>query len=1000
MSISRTFLDWSRPALPAVASYLIDRYAQAERLDLGNVLLVLPGRRAGRRLLELLVEKTETTHPDFVPPQILTASSLPERLYEPIRTFATRSVERLAWYEALRKVDRHALRAYVPHPPADEDFSGWMALADQLLELHRNLLADQFDFGSVIPAGRGLTGFDKSEERRWQILDEIQRQYLLILDRQLVWDLQTARKVAVEKCECETDHDVILVGSVDLNRTLRSILDQVAEKVTPLIYAPGEQANLFDEYGCLVTDEWLDYSIDLVDRQVHIVERHTNQARQVVECLAGYDARFSADEITIGITDEALVPYLQRHLAASDVAARWVVEKNVRETSPFRLLNSIGEFLECNGHRTHESSWWQASQFASLIRHPDLERWIHALPCFGSGELQRNWLTQLDSYMAEHLQPMLGFWLGPSKRSDSLQTVFDQIQELLAPLQVRNARKNLVSQPLTDWSDAIRVVLLAVYGEQQLDSHHPTERLVIHAMEAIFAALAEQSHIPKELVPLVTSSQAIQLTLAAVSQEPIPPLPDDQAVEMLGWLELSLDDAPALVITNFNDGFVPESVTSDTFLPNNLRQRMGLNHNDHRYARDAYALTTMLKSREDVQLIIGRRDSRDDPLKPSRLLFATDPESIATRVLSFLEPHSSPRPAETGVTDGQPDSGTQIPTTTVQKTLAFDADDEIQAEPKHDIQEPISDRQMQPTKDPSGRIFDPAHDVNPFIIPPPEKGEPLKSIGVTSFKTYLQSPYRFYLKHVKRLKSSDDGLREMDPLRFGNLMHEVLERFGHSSVRDSTSTKDIRSQLMSALDAVVERCLGRYRTAAVNVQIEQMRQRLSRFAAWQSEWAAQGWKIFYAEQKDQQFTVPLELAKNQSILITGRIDRIDQNSRTGEFAILDYKTGDTVEPPNKTHQKNGDWIDLQLPLYRLLAEPLGVTGHPKLAYVALPANLDKVGEKMATWTDNDIENALDVARHIALRILKQDFKAICNENVNTTYDDFARICQTTVRTQA
>ncbi|MDB4614690.1 hypothetical protein OAH18_03265, partial [bacterium] len=655
MPISRTFLDWSSPALPAVADYLIKRFGEKDRLDLGNVLAVIPGRRAGRRLLELLVEKTESSHPDFTPPEVVTASSLPERLYEPMRAFATRSVERLAWYEALRSVNRNALRAYAPNPPADDDFPGWMSLANQLIELHRNLLSDQLDFSSVVPSGQGLTGFDRAETRRWKVLDDVQKKYLEILDRELVWDLQTARKVAVEQDECQTSHDIILIGSVDLNKTMRSILSKVEDKVTALVHAPADHAHLFDDFGCLLPDEWKGYPIDLVDEQVHIVERHTNQARQVVDCLAGYRGRFSADEITIGITDENLIPYLQRHLAASDVTARWVVEKTIGETAPYRLLQAISVFLESNGNRTNEASWWQAIQFASLVRHPDLETWLHMRPCFEQpaqqdGQkpyLKRNWLIQLDRYMAEHLQPMLGFWLGNSNQSNALKAVFDQIQELLAPLQIRNDRRSLVSRPLTQWCDAIREVLLNIYGEQELDKDHPVDRIVIHAMESLFASLDEQQHIPKQLEPQVDSGQAIQMLLDSVASDPIPPLPDDSAVEMLGWLELSLDDAPALVITNFNEGFVPDSVTSDAFLPNNLRQKLGLNDNEHRYARDAYALTVLLKSREDLQLIIGRRDSRDDPLKPSRLLFATDAESIAGRVLSFLEPNT----AEVGSVD-------------------------------------------------------------------------------------------------------------------------------------------------------------------------------------------------------------------------------------------------------------------------------------------------------------------------------------------------------------
>ena len=54
----------------------------------------------------------------------------------------------------------------------------------------------------------------------------------------------------------------------------------------------------------------------------------------------------------------------------------------------------------------------------------------------------------------------------------------------------------------------------------------------------------------------------------------------------------------------------------------------------------------------------------------------------------------------------------------------------------------------------------------------------------------------------------------------------------------------------------------------------------------------------------------------------GRIDRIDQ--RDGQWAILDYKTGDTARTPQETHFKSNEWVDLQLPLYLKLAQTLGI----------------------------------------------------------------------------
>ena len=78
-----------------------------------------------------------------------------------------------------------------------------------------------------------------------------------------------------------------------------------------------------------------------------------------------------------------------------------------------------------------------------------------------------------------------------------------------------------------------------------------------------------------------------------IAEESIPREAGEPAVEVLGWLELHLDDAPALVITGCNEGFLPTAVSSDPFLPEGLRRRLGLPDNARRYARDAYAPTCL-----------------------------------------------------------------------------------------------------------------------------------------------------------------------------------------------------------------------------------------------------------------------------------------------------------------------------------------------------------------------------------------------------------------------
>jgi inactivated superfamily I helicase len=89
------------------------------------------------------------------------------------------------------------------------------------------------------------------------------------------------------------------------------------------------------------------------------------------------------------------------------------------------------------------------------------------------------------------------------------------------------------------------------------------------------------------------------------------------AIEFAGWLDLALDDAPVLVVTNMNDEHVPSSEVGHQFLPNELCRQLGILDNDRRYARDIYALTVLAAVRENLLLIAGRRNEQGDPKQPA-----------------------------------------------------------------------------------------------------------------------------------------------------------------------------------------------------------------------------------------------------------------------------------------------------------------------------------------------------------------------------------------------
>lgn len=908
MPITRKFLDWSRPALPAVADHLVTEYGFFDQLDLSSVVVVLPGRRACRRLLELLVERTDSR---LNPPQLITEGQFPELLYEPQRPFAGRLVQQLAWGEAVRRLPRHLLESVARELPDDEDTDRWMALGELLWKLHRELAADQLDFADVQTLGRRLSRFE--EQGRWKALSAAQREYLAILDEEGLWDRQTARLVAIDKRECRAHGEIVLVGTVDLNRTTRAMLDQVADRVTALIHAPVTLSERFDSYGCLKPERWQDTLVNLSDDQLRVGDGPAEQADEVIRVLSSFQGEFRADDITIGMADENLVAQLQRRLDQFEVPARWVVGKSLRRTATVQLLSAVADYLETR----------RVESFAALVRHPAVVKW-----CRQQG-MADGWLTELDEYRTRHLCTRLGHWLGDPARSARIRRVFDAIGSLLADLEAR-------PRPLHEWADAVLQVVMNLFGDRDFDPETPGDRAEIAAFESLQAALLEHGEVPATLAPIVTGSQAIRLTLGLLDNEFVPPPRDDGSIELVGWLELPLDDAPALVVTSFNEPYVPSSVDSDLFLPNRMRSALGITDNNRRYARDSYALSTLLASRERLVLIAARRDGRGDPLVPSRLSLACEPARVAARISSFYQP------------------------LTVPPVLSAE-----------DVSEQGKNRLTIPR-------------------PVPLK-TPVSEMSVTSFRDYVACPYRFYLKHVLGLRPLDDTAEELSAPDFGNVLHKALAEFGAGELRDSTNADEIEVWLCDRLGEIARRAYGSQRPAAVEVQFEQMKARIRSFAQWQAEWAAQGWRIHKVEQPESNRPVPFRIDADRCMGLKGRIDRIDRND-DGRWALLDYKTGETGDHPEKTHRKHGSWIDLQLPLYRHLARQLDVDGDIRMGYIALPGNSQNVGGLFAEWTSDELDDADALARKIALEILNEQFWPP-TQPAPRTLREFGVVCQ-------
>lgn len=928
--IHREPLPWDRPALPEAARLLAERHAADGVLDLGDLVVVLPAARAGRRLLELLVQEAERRDLVLLPPLPTTIGALPEQLYAPSRPLADDALAHWTWSRSLRALDPDARSTMLPEPPAQDDLPGWDRIARLVHGLHLEIAAEGLDFEDVAGTCREMGA--GTEVDRWRVLAAAQRAYhdrLLALDR---IDRDAARLGALNAGAIEADRELWLVGVVEMPTVTRRMIEAAAAddgasptRVTALVHAPDGRTDGFDELGCVRTEVWKEAEIPVPDDIVVECGRPPSQADAALRCLADGGRTLAPDEVTVGVPDRDVVPFLEQRFEAYGVPHRDAAGTPLERTGPFHLLEALADYLESR----------RFDDLAALLRHPRIEGLVeHPSP-----------LDVADRHFEKHLPARVG---RDPVRDERRSRPFARMQHALhEALELRRLRGD--ASP-GKWMPEIMGLLERIYADEPLDRSNRSDRRRIETLEAIRKAAASIHGLPAgaaEDHEEIGGAAAIRLLLAEVREASLPPSPDRGAVELLGWLELHLDDAPVLVITGFDDEHVPRSVADDLFLPGRLRSRLGLPDDDDRYARDACLLSAMLASREEIHVVVGRRDAEGDPLRPSRLLLSDRGETLARRARRlFADETPSPPPL--------PRLG-----------LRAEGDSDFRTPP-----EPVI------------RIADPPVDLR-----------------VTDFRLLIQDPYRWALERELDLRSLDDRARELDGGGFGSLAHRVLHEFGADpAVSASDDPVVVRERLDDLLDATFLDRFGPDVLPAVRLQVEQLRARLREFAAWQAERAAAGWRIAAAEIDGPEDGVPFEV-DGAPVRLHGRIDRIDRHPATGRWAVLDYKTSDVPSTPRRAHRhgrgRDAPWIDLQLPLYRHLVSALAGSDRAELQGLSDPGaeielgyvNLSREGVELATadWTDEELAAADEAARRAVRRLRAGEF--VFREDDFLTYRD-------------
>ncbi|MFZ4575137.1 MAG: PD-(D/E)XK nuclease family protein, partial [Phycisphaerales bacterium] len=863
------------------------------------------GARAGRLLISLLVQACSDRQLILSPPRCITPGEAAEAAMGvgdlKGQAPAGPLLRKLAWVESLRRSSSQELAGLLPeHTPAASS-SYWSAIGNALMKCHEELAGEGIEFGDVAQRSQGLAMFE--EEDRWKAASAVQTRYERTLDSWGTFDPALRRLRRSPEPSPDASAEIVLLGVADLNRSTRDALLACRARIRAVVFAPPEEHAAFDDLGCVIPEAWENRALPIDDSRIEFADSPADQADLTLGLIGRFGDRFAAHEIVIGVPDSSVVPVLERIAAQCNASGQSIA---VRAAAGIPFSRSApGAALRLLNDHAQDNSW---ASLAALIRNADIERWLdRTLP----PELSRDWIVAMEDLRRRSLAPSIP----DAGLPEPLASVVAAIADLVAPL--RHAENPSVRH----WPAILLELLRRLYGGISIEQPDPAARRTVEACRLVKSRLAPLAQRPALDALSLEGTDFLALALEAIDQEPLPPRADDHAVELLGWLELAMDPARAVIVTGMNEGSVPGSTGADPFLPNALRQHLGLPSDRTRLARDLYLATALCHSREELHFISGRRDTDGTPLSPSRILLAAPPATIVSRLAAYAGklPLSRPRPA-------------------VERSL--------RAGPRC-----------------------------AFTTCPRAPGRPITSMTVTSFRSYLASPYRFFLEHILGLCEQDAPGPELDPGDFGTIIHEALRDFGRGSARHSTDPDEIRDAVITAFDAHAADRFGANPPAPVWLQLRSARLRLESFAPHQARWRSQGWKIHSTEWRPDPEHPASITVDGIDFGLRGSIDRIDKNEQ-GDVAILDYKTSDSATRPEKSHRTRDRWIDLQLPLYRHLAKGLQLftlESNVSLGYVTLARDPADICFLKANWTPEDLQSADDAAADVIRAVRSQDF---------------------------
>lgn len=845
--MKRIFLGWHKPVSVLSAEKLLGYQNENSfsAIDLSRLLVVVPTRQSGRLLENELLKIAESDNKALFPPLFKT----PLNLLELSENSADAINEQTAMMEAISSFDE--LQSLFPKGTPKKD-AGRFEAAKTICSL-RSTLAEQ---GLYIKDAAENSFIKENEPQRWADLLKLETCYQNILkDRGLIDRTEALISGAEESVISEFEKVIVVSVPDPLPLTLKVL--QKAKEIIPVeiwINAPLEKKDLFDSFG-IPKEGAFTVLPDIKDDNISIVRKPADASEKSIQIFSEKEG-LTVDNIALALfTDELFSPFKdsfeERGYSTYDPAG-----ESCGEGVLYNLIKDFSQFLIEKDYET----------FSSLLKNPHFTEYL-----FTNGKDRNLFLMLLDKFHDEILPvDAIRIYNEILRITDDSQYAYLKDIVQIFPSSVKIILNEEDENPQIE---LLLSFLTEIYSKPKKFIDDKQKEIFSLKIKQISSLIYEFKSIVDSLK--ITDSEASRLLHSNIEKSSVYPSHSADSIPLQGWLEMNWSPAKHIVLAGFNEGFIPESITSDLMLPESARKALNLKNNAQRMTRDLFLMQTLIESRKDnLHIIVLKTNAQGDPLKPSRILFSCSKDKVIKRAI-YLFGEDSPQSAKV---------------------------------------KSLSDRSEQP-----------------LLIPQMIKKNPEK-ISVTAFKNYLECPFRYYLGRLLGMEHLFGEENQMSNLVFGTLCHWTLEQYGKDYTGELSNVEDTRAFLLDTLQQKTHEKYGFKQTLAIQLQIENAKRRLEKAAAIEVESRISGWEIVACEYKvesvieDVLVSGKIDRIEYNSNLNKWRIIdfKTSATSEKPENTHLGKDAGFEDPEMFSVKIKEGKpaklWKNLQLPLYIKLLE--------------------------------------------------------------------------------